>query len=90
MGKMKGRLGPVSGFPPPETPRQDCFVFGCKLTPNAADWELSLATGGGPGELRNHSALKHFVGDRSGHFIDKDNAHLRIALQKLNYLHLLW
>src|SRR6202007_741644 len=36
--------------------------------------------------LRNHSAIKHLVGNRTCHFLDKQLANLRVALQKLNCL----
>src|SRR5208283_5506148 len=39
--------------------------------------------------LRNHSAFKHLVGDRSGYFVDEQSAHGRIGFQKRNYLLLL-
>ena len=38
----------------------------------------------------NHAALKHFVGNRSGHLIDEFRAHLRITPQVLQGFLLLW
>ena len=65
-----------------------CFIY--KFTLIAPDRKLSLATGVRPSlELRNHSACKHLVRNRGRHFVDEDNAHLRIALKKLYYLYFL-